>query len=451
MVPAMSSRPDARDGRSAREVDALPIGPRLEDVLCVAYRARRPVLLEGPTGIGKSDVVHGVGKRLGIDTVVLDLSLLEPPDLVGLPVIDEGRTRYALPEFLPRAGEGILMLEELNRAERHIQQPALQLLSARALHQYELPAGWVCFAAINPQGEGYQVSGLDPALRARFLQLRVRADRACWLAWALDRQLHPAVLAIARAHERVFDDVPPRTWTYVSQLLSVLTASELRQATLLRDLLSGYLPPSWLELLVAQKETATAGLGLDVPGLLLDYGAEGSAAQRTVRAWRDGGQTDRVDELCHRLEAILAGPEAGVLAARKQLSLAAFEALLADVPGDRREALQDALAYNATALPLLDVKPTDLLANYAGSRADKRVVEWRNDPLKAHRLGLLVTGLRAHLADPTRLPELKKSNPARASLGHFLAQLGVGAGQRWAMALVEALQKAGVQPIRPGA
>ena len=36
------------------------------------------------------------------------------------------------------------MLEELNRAERYIQQPALQLLSARKLHEYELPEGWVC-------------------------------------------------------------------------------------------------------------------------------------------------------------------------------------------------------------------------------------------------------------------------------------------------------------------
>ncbi|GAC1364850.1 MAG: hypothetical protein NVSMB47_16350 [Polyangiales bacterium] len=438
--------------------DALPIGPRLESALAIAYRARKAVLLEGPTGLGKSDVVQHVAKRLGLATIVLDLSLLEPPDLVGLPLVDGDRTRYALPSFLPRddGSGGILMLEELNRAERHIQQPALQLLSARTLHEYELPPGWVCFAAINPQGADYQVAGLDPALRARFLQLRVRADRASWLAWALDHQVHPAVLALARTHERVFDDVPPRTWTYVSQLLSVLTAAELREPVLLRDLVGGYLPPAWLELLLAQKETTmggAAGLDLDVRAMLVEYGAspDGAGAQAKVRAYRDAGQTDRLDELCHRLTAILSGPEAGVLAARKQLSLTAFEALLGDLPGDRREQLQDALAYNATVLALLDVKPEDLLTNFAGSRADKRVCEWRGDPLKAHRLGLLVTGLRAHLSDPTRLPELRKSNAARASLGHFLAQLGVGAGQRWAMPLVETLQRVGVQPIRPPA
>jgi MoxR-like ATPase len=122
---------------------AVPVGPRLEKVLTVAYRARRAVLLEGPTGVGKSEIIRRVAEQLGIGTTVLDLSLLEPPDLVGLPVVKDGRTEYALPHVLPRDGSGILLLEELNRAERYIQQPALQLLSARRLHEYELPEGWV--------------------------------------------------------------------------------------------------------------------------------------------------------------------------------------------------------------------------------------------------------------------------------------------------------------------
>ncbi|MCS6902035.1 MAG: MoxR family ATPase, partial [Myxococcales bacterium] len=185
----------------------LPVGPRLEAVLEIAHRARRPVLLEGPTGIGKSEVVQGLARRLGIGFVVLDLSLLEPPDLVGLPILAGGRTTYATPRLLPQDGEGILMLEELNRAERYIQQPALQLLSARRLHEYELPPGWSCFAAINPEIGDYQVTPLDPALRARFVHLLVRADRSAWLAWAVQAALHPAVLALARTHDRVFDDI----------------------------------------------------------------------------------------------------------------------------------------------------------------------------------------------------------------------------------------------------
>ncbi len=133
----------------------VPIGPRLQAMLAVAYNTRKAVLLEGPSGIGKSECVHSVAKdHLDIDCIALDLSLLEPPDLLGLPVIEKGRTSYAAPTSLPSGGAGILLLEELNRAERYIRQPVLQLLSARSLNDYILPDGWSVVAAVNPSAAG---------------------------------------------------------------------------------------------------------------------------------------------------------------------------------------------------------------------------------------------------------------------------------------------------------
>ena len=430
--------------RSPSRSEDVPLGPRLELILEVAYRARRPVLLEGATGIGKSEIVQQVAKKLGLATIVLDLSLLEPPDLVGLPVIEDGRTRYALPSILPREGKGILMLEELNRAERYIQQPALQLLTARKLHEYELPEGWSCVAAINPETGDYQVTPLDPALRARFLHVPVRADRASFIAWAVSHGVHPSIVALAQTHDRFLDDVPPRTWTYASHVLHAFTKDELRNGALMRDVLSGYLPSVWVEVLLSMRETSAIPLGVDVHALLAEYDPKGEAA-KVLRGHRERGETDRLDEITHRLCAILKGPEAGVLAARKGLSLGAFEALIADLPGDKRESLQEALASNATAVPLLDVQPKDLVVNYGNSEASRRVATWKADPLKHHRVGLLVTALRAHLSQTQNAAEVRKSNPMRTSLGHFLAQIG----ERWGMPLVDTLQKLAITPIRP--
>jgi AAA domain (dynein-related subfamily) len=428
----------------SRAVNALPLGPRLEAVLELAYRARRSVLLEGPTGIGKSEIVRHVAARLGIATVVLDLSLLEPPDLVGLPVIRDGRTSYAVPQALPLEGAGILMLEELNRAERYIQQPALQLLTARRLHDYVLPAGWVCFAAINPESADYQVTTLDRALRARFLELSVRADRASWLAWAQLHQVHPGVLGLAQAHERIFEEVPPRTWTYVSQVLCTLLPADLEDEVLLRDALGGYLPPAWVEALLAQRASWSARLPFDVRALLAEY-TQGSALAEQVRDYRDRGETDRLDELSKRLVPLLEGPEAGVLAAKKQLVLAAFEALLQDLPGDHRERLQEALGNNATATGLIDVTPTDLIHNYAGGAAEKKLRAWSADPLRQHRVGLALTGLRAHLERQATTADLKRSNVVRTCLGQILPQVH----ERWALPLVDTMRRLGITPIRP--
>jgi hypothetical protein len=422
----------------------IPVGPRLERVLEVAYRARRAVLLEGPTGIGKSDIVRRLADRLGLATVVLDLSLLEPPDLVGLPVIHEGRTTYAVPSVLPRDGAGILMLEELNRAERYIQQPALQLLTARRLHEYELPPGWVCFAAVNPETSDYQVTPLDRALRARFLTLAVRADRGAWLAWAQTGGIHPAIIALAQQHERILDDVPPRTWTYASIVLSSLRPEDLADPALLRDALGGYLPPAWVEALVLHKDTWASKIAFDVRALLADY-MPGSPLAAEIAGYKQRGQTDRLDELTARLAPLLAGPEAGVLIAQQQLSLASFEALLADLPGDHRERLQEALGGNATAVGLVELPPAALLQNYPGSAAEKKILAWRADPLLHHRVALAVTALRAHLGRQANLAEMKRSNVVRTCLGQLLPQLP----ERTALGLVETLKKLGITPIRP--
>ena len=423
---------------------AIPLGPRVEAILEVAYRARRPVLLEGPTGIGKSELVRGLARRLGIEHVVLDLSLLEPPDLVGLPVIADGRTSYALPRFLPREGAGILMLEELNRAERYIQQPALQLLTARALHEYVLPEGWACFAAINPESGDYHVTPLDAALRARFLAVPVRADRAAWLAWAGASEVHPAVIALARAHERIFAEVPPRTWTFASDVLRSMQPNELADPGLVRDVLGGYLPPVWVEALAASGALAVRPFELDVHEMVRDFTRDGPHARRLAE-WKAGGATDRLEELAARLGALLSGPECGVLVQKGELALPALEALLEALPGDLRERAQEALGANPTAEALLDVHADDVLTNYGASAAMKRVAQWKSKPETHHRVALLVTAVRARVLTPHVAAELKKSNAQRISLGHFLAQVGA----RWGMPLVEALQKVGVTPIRP--
>jgi hypothetical protein len=442
----MVSGPHKHVAAEALRPLAVPVGPRLERILTVAYRARRAVLLEGSTGVGKSEIVRSVADALGMETIVLDLSLLEPPDLVGLPVVKDGRTEYALPRVLPNGGQGILLLEELNRAERYIQQPALQLLSARRLHEYTLPDGWMCVATVNPQTAEYHVTALDRALRARFLQVSVRADRAAWLAWAQTHGVHAGVVDLVHAHERALDDVPPRTWTYVSALLQALTPAELENGELLRDAIGGYLPAAWVETLLATKGTWGARLPFDVRELLATY-SPGSRLAKQISAFREQGQTDRIDEIVQRLAPLLAGPEAGVLAAQQLLTLAAFESLIADLPGDQREKLQDALGNNPTAATLIDIDPTDLLGNFAGGAAQKKLAAWRGDPLKRHRITLAITGLRAFIAQPSRLAELKRSNIARTTLGQVLVQLP----ERDALPLVETLKQIGITPVRPGA
>jgi hypothetical protein len=226
--------------------------------------------------------------------------------------------------------------------------------------------------------------------------------------------------------------------------LNHLRSDEIENEGLLRDALSGYLPPSWLELVVASRASWASRLPFDVRALLSEYDRRPDLS-RAVRGFATEGQTDRLDEITTRLSRLLEGPEAGVLAAERQITLASFEALLADLPGDQRDKLVEALGRNPTATSLVDVQPEELCERYANSPAQRKIRGWSAEGVKQHRVGLAVTALSAHLAQNARLTEIKRSNTVRASLGVLLAELP----ERWALDLVAMCKRLGITPIRP--
>lgn len=222
-------------------------GPQLIDVIALAYKADQPVLLEGTHGIGKSDLLAEAAQALGIGCIVADLSLMEPPDLVGIPrVHDDGRTHYAPPAFLPRDGRGLLVFEELNRCPRYLAAPCLQLLTARRLNDYALPAGWLPCAAVNNAADGYHTDELDPALLSRFLQVTVIAEVSAWLGWARAQRLHPKICAFVEQSPDIFADpaANPRAWTYANKLLAAWEQTA-RDESMLATLLAGVLGERW--------------------------------------------------------------------------------------------------------------------------------------------------------------------------------------------------------------
>jgi hypothetical protein len=227
----------------------LPAGERVVDLIALAYLADQPVLLMGRHGVGKSALLARAARRLGVDLIVRDLSLMEPPDLVGIPsVAADGRTHYAPPAFLPSGGRGLLAFEELNRCLRYMQSPCLQLLTARRLNDYALPPGWLPVAAVNDAQDGYLVEELDDALLSRFLRINVAADREAWVAWGkAEEQVHPKILEFVECSHGLFDEPVsnPRSWVYVSNFLKRWEMVPERRQDLLAAGLTGLVGETW--------------------------------------------------------------------------------------------------------------------------------------------------------------------------------------------------------------
>ncbi|MDB5269694.1 MAG: ATPase associated with various cellular, 3, partial [Hymenobacter sp.] len=107
----------------------------------IAHDLKLSVMIWGAPGIGKSSIVAQAAARHGFEFIDVRLSQLAPTDLRGLPVADTeaGVSRWLAPEFLPREGQGVLFLDELNLAPPVMQGMAQQLILDRKVGSYEVP------------------------------------------------------------------------------------------------------------------------------------------------------------------------------------------------------------------------------------------------------------------------------------------------------------------------
>ena len=212
-----------------------PVGPKLKSLINLCYNANNPFLLEGPTGIGKTDFVFQAAREMKIDTLVLDLTLMEPVDLIGLPEKGGGTVIYIPPELLPRNGRGILFLDELNRASKAMLSACMQLLSARRLNQYILPPGWLPAAAVNPQdSDDYDTNRFDNAMMARFVKIDVEPHVGNWAEWAEESDIHRAVIDYVTSTPKIFDSrmSNPRAWAKISALINAFEKGTFDQDVL---------------------------------------------------------------------------------------------------------------------------------------------------------------------------------------------------------------------------
>ncbi|MDN5358587.1 MAG: hypothetical protein PWP76_430 [Candidatus Diapherotrites archaeon] len=211
-------------------------------------------LFFGPPGIGKSMAVREAAKiiaeKMGLDFredevgenyfTVIDLraSQLGEADVRGVPFPDRERkaTTWMLPDFLPREGQGILFLDEINLAPPHIQSQLYQLILERKVGSYRLPEGWMVVAAGNREEDGAFVEEMAAPLRNRMAIYNVVPDMDAWLRWAeengIDKRVIEFVKETGKLYVPVFADrnfPSPRTWEFVSHHMDLYDGGQKQE------------------------------------------------------------------------------------------------------------------------------------------------------------------------------------------------------------------------------
>lgn len=152
----------------------------IKDLIVDRYTRRAAKLsslnLEGPAGIGKTEIVRQAAQECGVPCKVVCLTAMEAADFSGLPMVDPktGETKYARPNWLPE-GPAFVFFDEANRAATDTKQPLLTLIQDRHVNGHAVHPDCMFIFAGNT-GDAYDVQEMDPAFKDRMAHIKVEAD-----------------------------------------------------------------------------------------------------------------------------------------------------------------------------------------------------------------------------------------------------------------------------------
>ncbi|MDD3576814.1 MAG: MoxR family ATPase [Halothiobacillus sp.] len=293
-----------------------------------------PLMIWGAPGIGKSDLVREAAAVQGYPLIDLRLSQLEPTDLRGIPLHDNGKVRWIPPDELPdesRDGpRGVLFLDEINAAPPPVAAAAYQLILDRRLGAYRLPEGWSIVAAGNRLDDRGITYVMPAPLANRFMHVELKADADAWLAWAARQGVDPVLrdfmaeqphwLARFLPEPEVKAFPSPRSWVFADRVikrraLPTLTgagSSGLDETTLIH---------------------IAACVGREAATALAEFVGSGEQERFSVAGWlSEPGSLAQLTDVSAQMDAVRA-----IVAARNQGRIRTDEALklAVELPDDR--------------------------------------------------------------------------------------------------------------------
>ena len=209
---------------------------------------QRPILLMGPPGIGKTQIMEQIARECEIGLVAYTITHHTRQSAIGLPFIREKEysgqtysvTEYTMSEIIASVyekieqtgnKEGILFIDEINRVSETLAPTMLQFLQCKMFGNQKVPDGWIIVAAGNPPEYNKSVRDFDVVTLDRMKKLMWKQTMKCGKNTHIRQESIQQSLHILKSvknisivwkqqlMEKAF--VTARGWEDLSQLLKV--------------------------------------------------------------------------------------------------------------------------------------------------------------------------------------------------------------------------------------
>jgi len=300
-----------------------------------------PICIWGKHGLGKTQIVQEFAKKRGWGLAYCAPAQFEEMgDFHGLPIKSQGGTKtvYLPPDWVPIAeGPGILLLDDINRADDRILRGLMQLLQNFEMFSWKLPAKWQIVCTANPEDDEYSVTSMDEAMLTRMLHTNMVFDVKSWATWAIANKVdsrginflltYPESVTGKRTTPRSLVQVFSQISGIADLKTEIKKVGTIARSGLDETTVSAFLAfiNSDLEFLVSAEDILEAKSFDDVRPKIV-AAAKGKGG--TVRL-------DRLSVICTRLVLAIAAKEYAKPSAKNKANIVAF-LLMPELPADLR-------------------------------------------------------------------------------------------------------------------
>jgi hypothetical protein len=177
-----------------------------------------PILVVGPPGIGKTQIIQQACEEMKIPCLVSHPVTSDPPDYKGLPFPDKDGLRAT---FLPYGDLDIILntkepmvyfLDDLGQAPASVQAACMQLLSARRINDKKISDKVTILAATNRREDRAGVQGILEPVKSRFVSIiELESDINDWVIWAIQNDMPERLISYASFRPDIISSFKPTT------------------------------------------------------------------------------------------------------------------------------------------------------------------------------------------------------------------------------------------------
>jgi len=185
------------------------------------------IYLEGPSGIGKTEIVTQLAKELDCELIDIRLGNYDVVDLngIGIPDLDNHKAIFTRPEFYPPENSDkkyLIFLDEFNHATEAVFGLAYQLVLERRVNTHILPNNVLIIGAgnrVDDKGISFQ---MPSPLVNRFMKINVEPSINDWIKYAETQGVDWKILGFLKGQSEYLhkfdgktaeDNFPtPRNW-----------------------------------------------------------------------------------------------------------------------------------------------------------------------------------------------------------------------------------------------